>query len=131
MDKELFQLLIGGAIGILGAVIGAIVNHRLTLQRDRFLLEEEKRKELRQKLIEGAFSVAERHGRMQIPFSRGGSLYFPQRGLPKAESLIQEFHELLDLAESLQKATEVKEISRSFLQRLRKYVEEKNSTAEG
>lgn len=123
MDQEILQLLIGGAIGIFGTIVGALINYQLTIRRDRFLMQEEKNKEIRQRLVEDAFKVAEVHGRKKIPFDGGGALYFPGQHEIDVEKQSHKLEALLKVVKaSGKKNREVNEIMEDFLSGLEKYI---------
>lgn len=119
--NELYLVVIGAVIGIIGTLLGAVVSHRLDLRRDRILGELEAKKQFRSKLLEGVLTTSEKHGRAQIPFAGGDSLYFPAE-VETPEKVIEkikiEVDQILD--------TEKKSTASDALQVILEYVQELN-----
>jgi len=53
MSEQLLGVIIGGAIGLLGSLIGIVVNHWLEIRREERRLKIEAERELRGRLTEG------------------------------------------------------------------------------
>ena len=53
MSPEILGVIVGGLIGMVSSLAGALLNHQLTLQRDKRLREEEENKSRRQELTKG------------------------------------------------------------------------------
>ena len=86
-DPGLAPVVVGGAIGIGGAVVGAFINHLLSMRRDRVFREREADQERRAALVEGAAAATEAHNRARLPFSGRGALYFPGVESPSLKAL--------------------------------------------
>lgn len=118
LTPELWGTIIGGAIGILGSIFGAIVSHSLSLRRERVLAKErrddQKKAELEAYLTAGSSVAAERAARTEFPFIGGNALRFP-RSEKTREQLIKKLDDVLNAAKSDQDWDQTAELVDSAL----------------
>lgn len=57
MSPEILGVIVGGLIGMVSSLAGALLNHQLTLRRDKRLEEQEKNKSLKAELTSGLDTV--------------------------------------------------------------------------
>jgi hypothetical protein len=119
-SASLVPVVIGGLIGITGAILGAFFTHVLTLRRDRIARERAEQDRLRDKILGGVDEVAMRHGRSKLPFGGGGSLNYPTRQTIDEDALVQDLRNLIAQARESKtapgKVTELLKYSFSVIQ---------------
>jgi hypothetical protein len=58
MSDQLLGVIVGGTIGVLGSVIGAFINHWLTLRRDLRIRKLDEQSSFRSELVNGSSQLA-------------------------------------------------------------------------
>lgn len=84
-NTDVWNMIAGGIIGIVGTLIGSLVNHWLTIQRDTINRKEQEKDEIRKEIIK----ITEKHNLARIPFHGGDSLYFPDENADNSNDNIQ------------------------------------------
>jgi len=118
---DIYDVIIGGVIGIAGTLLGAFLTHWLDLRKEHIRREMDARRDIRSKLLDGASSASERHGRTRVPFDGGASLYFPTKKYTP-EAILRRIQVAIAEIDDQGRQSRIRDVLQSFLESFQGYL---------